>query len=91
MSATRILSQAQAEAVYSAMCALKKVDASLSSINLKDENGFPVVIHAMSSGMWMILSPHNVSEWHDNESAFAAAYGLQDAKDREDFASWSRA
>lgn len=81
---TLILNQAQAEAVYSAMCVLNNVDATVSSIHMHDEHGLAVVVHTTSSGMWMIQSARNVSEWHDSQSAFAIAYGLSNAEVKTD-------
>lgn len=71
-----ILNQAQAEAVYSAMCALNSVGATIGSISMHDEQGLAIAVHTTSNGMWMIKSARKTSEWHDNQSAFATAYGL---------------
>lgn len=71
-----ILNKSQAEAVYSAMCALNAVEATISSISMRDEYGLSIVVNTTSRGMWMIKSVRNTSEWHDNQAAFAAAYGL---------------
>lgn len=77
-----ILNQAQAEAVYSAMCALNNVGGRLSTqlpppvgsntwIHIEDHfEGFGVLIrHGMGTA--------GKRESYDNQSAFATAYGLQ--------------
>lgn len=75
-----ILNQPQAEAVYSAMCALNNVGGTLGGANLS----------LMPIGTCVTVFDHGVegirvgkvyrgvleTEWHDNQSAFATAYGL---------------
>lgn len=81
MDTTRILNQAQAEAVYSAMCALKNVSAEFDvtfgtpddGINVYEytRNGASKVhVHRMSMGT--VIG----DEGYSDQTAFAAAYGL---------------
>lgn len=81
-----ILNQSQAEAVYSVMCALNSVGATIGSISMHDEHGLAIAVHTTSNGMWMIKSARNTSEWHDNQSAFATAYGLNSDEWQSDVA-----
>lgn len=78
--ADKILNQAQAEAVYSAMCQLNNVGARLDAFLEK-------VFHAreMADGRVVINIVPNVTfpgshgaepEVYENQLAFAAAYGL---------------
>lgn len=76
MHAHMILTKHQAEAVYSAMCTLSEVGASVGSISMRDEHGLAITVHTTTDGMWMIQSARNITEWHDSQSSFAAAYGL---------------
>lgn len=65
-----ILNQAQAEAVYSAMCALNNVNAEIDTfvgdIRVLERGG---VVRVFERGF--------IVERHSNQAAFAAAYGLQ--------------
>jgi hypothetical protein len=71
-----ILNQAQAEAVYSAMCALNNVGATASSI---DAENFDVTVR---NGVISIRSSSDdfkipvMREAFTSQAAFAAAYGL---------------
>lgn len=68
-----ILTQAQAEAVYSAMCTLNNVDGRITCsiqafITVKETFlGHVYVSHMNREGL----------ERYDNQAAFATAYGLQ--------------
>lgn len=75
---SKILNQAQAEAVYSAMCELNNVGGRLSCIDLGELQRDPQV-RCMEYGAVIIGrgTPFFDSEMHDSQSAFAAAYGLQ--------------
>lgn len=78
MPASLILNQAQAEAVYSAMCALNNVGGKLSRIDLGQQRRDPQL--RVTEGGAVIIErgmPHCDREAHANQSAFAAAYGLQ--------------
>lgn len=68
-----ILTPAQAEAVYSAMCALNTVGGSLSATiqGVRVEE-----THSGSIQVWTLVNIDR-RECHKNQSAFATAYGLQ--------------
>jgi hypothetical protein len=70
-----ILNQYQAAAVYSAMCALNNVGSVSSAFNLP--NGAWVLLRA--DGAVSIAPEACFANWerYDSQSAFAAAYGLQ--------------
>lgn len=77
MPAARILTQAQAEAVYSAMCTLNNVGGRLSCIDLGQQARDPQI--RVPVGGSIIIErgvPHCDREAHDNQAAFATAYGL---------------
>lgn len=77
-----ILNQAQAEAVYSAMCALNNVggradafiEGATTNIHARELYDGRLVVHEI---------PHDApksditTERYDNQAAFATAYGLQ--------------
>lgn len=69
-----ILNQAQAEAVYSAMCALNNVGgrvfATMGDQRVTEANG-AVTVSEYQEGQW------EPCERYDSQSAFATAYGLQ--------------
>ena len=77
MTAARILTQAQAEAVYSAMCALNNVGAIA-----KDIRGIGSCRTLVLSEEWTGLveirrgSRGPLLETYENQAAFATAYGL---------------
>lgn len=73
MTTTLILNQSQAEAVYSAMCALNNVGGRMRC-TLADNSG-DIDIYERSNGSIQILG--NDPESHESQSAFATAYGLQ--------------
>ena len=88
---TRILTKDQAEAVYAAMRALNTVDALISAF-IRTDSGKFIEIHDEGNGiaLWSKEVDLPGKETHASQSAFAAAYGLQQVdKDGEDFASWS--
>lgn len=65
-----ILTQAQAEAVYSAMCALNNVGGCIDC-----RIGYIRVNESAIAGI-LIMARGKRTERHDNQAAFAAAYGL---------------
>ena len=72
-----ILNQAQAEAAYSAMCALNNVGSVSSEFNLP--NGAWVQVRA--DGAVSIAPEARFANWerYVDQNAFATAYGLQHA------------
>lgn len=72
---TKILNQAQAEAVYSAMCALNSAGNVSSEFNLPND----VWVQSRADGAVKIIPRTHgaVNEAYDNQAAFATAYGLQ--------------
>ena len=74
-----ILNKAQAEAVYSAMCALNNVNARLHArdVGYTDE-GFAIQIHETETGMIVISTGTKVLERYGTQGRFAAAHGLAD-------------
>ena len=69
-----ILNQAQAESVYSAMCALNNVGNVSSEFNLPNDIW---VASASSGGVMIVPRVHGaVIEQYSNQAAFAVAYGL---------------
>lgn len=75
---TKILNKSQAEALYAAMCSLNHVGGRLSVVDLGPQPCDPQV-RFTSAGLVIIERgrPHCDREVHDNQSAFVAAYGLQ--------------
>ena len=78
-----ILNQAQAQAVYNAMCALNNVGARLSAHGIGyDADGFAISAEQSETGLVSIgtgFAPHaerKVLERHGGKNAFATAYGL---------------
>lgn len=69
-----ILTQAQAEAVYSAICVLNNVSGRIEALNLPD-NG--IAVGCFSSGVIHVRNIYGQFENHTNQAAFATAYGLQ--------------
>ena len=78
---TKILNQAQAEAVYSAMCHLNNVGGTLAAtMNEHAEGTFLKVWENTSEGVRVMECKAFTllrNETHRNQSAFATAYGLQ--------------
>lgn len=79
-SAPLILTTAQAQAVYSAMCALNNVGGTAGTVTIpngehRDQTGSPSVTWHFAG---VIVSTKYVgsSEHYDSQAAFAAAYGL---------------
>ncbi len=77
-----ILTQAQAEAVYSAMCAMNNIGGTISAslhtndwrIHVNALTGNGVGIKATARG----VSPTVVrTEGYESQAAFASAYGMQ--------------
>lgn len=75
--ANLILTPAQAEAVYSAMCALNNVGGRLSCVDIGPLHRSPQV-RCNEAGAVIIESGVTVCrrEVHDDQSVFAATYGL---------------
>lgn len=75
-----ILNQAQAEAVYSAMCALNNVGAELkATIYTRDSAGDYMRVYQDGGAVKVVdVLGHSVEnrEHYDDQAAFAAAYGL---------------
>ena len=71
MTTARILNQAQAEAVYSAMCALNnvsgRVDAQMPSGRVVEG----------ANGVILVIAYGKPLEDYGNQAAFATAYGLK--------------
>ena len=68
-----ILNQSQAEAVYSAMCALNNVGNVSSEFNLPND----IWVASTSSGVMVVPRVHGAAiEQYSNQAAFAVAYGL---------------
>lgn len=78
---SKILTQAQAEAVYSAMCALNNVGARVQVFGL-DADGLEVRERANGCVVIGYLVGNarrgTVLESHADQSAFATAYGLNE-------------
>lgn len=70
MTAARILNQAQAEAVYSAMCALGRL-----GIPIDIRAGVVRATETEHAGVLVSVSA-STAEQYDDQSAFASAYGL---------------
>lgn len=71
-----ILNQAQAEAVYSAMCALNNVGGRIDVL-IPNPGGVIVQVQEMQHGEVWVFFGSLGSENYADQSAFAAAYGLQ--------------
>lgn len=74
-----ILTKAQAEAVYSAMCALNNVGAYLRATLPDADNDLAIVVeHHPISNKVSIMHYDKPSRWesYDNQAAFAYEYGL---------------
>lgn len=65
-----ILNQAQAEAVYSAMCALNNIGGRIDA-----RIGYTRVNETVSAGI-LVTAPDHSTEQYNDQAAFAAAYGL---------------
>ena len=81
---SKILNQAQAEAIYSAMCALNNVgghlDAYVPNLSNPAKKGHLVVVREMGAATIEVragFAEGAEREDYRNRSAFAAAYGLQ--------------
>lgn len=74
---TMILTKAQAEAVYSAMCALNNIGARLTALTIDEEFRVAervtgrIALYVSTGADW------EPAEAYDSQSAFATAYGLQ--------------
>jgi hypothetical protein len=74
-----ILNKPQAEAVYSAMCALNNVNGLISAY-IRTDSGRFIEIHENSGGIFLRADELHLPlvEDHRSQSAFAAAYGLNE-------------
>lgn len=66
-----ILTPAQAEAVYRAMCELNNIGGRIDA-----RIGYTRVNETVSVGI-LVTAPGQSTEQHNDQAAFAAAYGLQ--------------
>lgn len=71
-----ILNKSQAEAVYSAMCALNNVSARLD-VNLPQGNGLAIRVYEGLGGRIFLTTERGQTEIYADQSAFATAYDLQ--------------
>lgn len=69
---SKILTTAQAKAVYSAMCALNTVGADVAQYNLPERKQ----VFAFADGTFGVSLAGRTKEEYPNQSAFATAYGL---------------
>lgn len=78
---TKILNQSQAEAVYSAMCALNNVGGRIAATVAVVDVGTHVNVYETSSGIVFVTKVCDFdrvdSEEYESQAAFATAYGLQ--------------
>lgn len=68
---SKILTKAQAEAVYDAMCALNNVGGTVTGINFRR-----IFVTSAQAGEITVCGPES-DEHHRNQAAFAAAYSLE--------------
>ncbi len=75
-----ILTKSQAEAVYSAMCALNNVNARcMAELDRKDFLNYKRVVERDEDTIYIVnvvVGRANKIENYDNQAAFAAAYGV---------------
>jgi hypothetical protein len=69
---TMILNRSQAEAVYSAMCALNNVSGTINEVDVGSAK-----VHASSAGIEVSQDRTGPMEFYLTQTAFATAYGLQ--------------
>ncbi|MFY1912705.1 hypothetical protein ACOTB6_14195 [Achromobacter xylosoxidans] len=89
MQSNLILTAAQAQAVYSAMCALNSTGATATELKFNGQNGatFGARVSGLSGAVRIDVLDFRgdmPSERHDSVPAFVAAYGLRDAPDAAD-------
>jgi len=72
-----ILTQAQAEAVYSAMCALNNVGADKGSTSFESGRMDGIYVNWHQHVVAIQVGVVGPCEYHSNQAAFATAYGLQ--------------
>lgn len=85
MTPTKILNKTQAEAVYSAMCALNNVSHTYLRTNFDAPHGNRISVHETGEGVAVRLHTFQGnpveqiegSEEYASQAAFATAYGLQ--------------
>ena len=85
-----ILSQAQAEAVYSAMVALNNVSATVDVL-LPNGNGTALRVYEALNGSIHVAYESVGVKWvtrekHEDQAAFATAYGLNSDEPQSDVA-----
>lgn len=76
MNTTHILTKAQAEAVYNAMCALNKVGAMIRASVPVDDATWVHIEECADTGQITLTRCLRRVACHSNQAAFAAAYGL---------------
>lgn len=82
MDNAKILSRAQAEAVYSAMCALNKIGAGITSMDVRDESFNLLRVTEHGNGIvevFVSLRKGDQTEFHASAELFAITYGLHGA------------
>lgn len=80
MNATKILSQAQAQAIYSAMCALNNVGGRIARMAINIDGMRAVSAAELPSGGIDICQMSDdglITESYADQAAFVAAYGVQ--------------
>ena len=82
-----VLNKSQAEAVYSAMCALNNVGALLSTF-IRTDSGKFIEVHDNGDEitMWATEIELPGKETHASQTAFATAYGLHSDEPQSDVA-----
>ena len=76
---TKILTQAQAEAIYSAMRALNNVGAKASEIDIRVDQLLRITVYQRFDHSILVCElgvGHDDREDYPDQSAFATAYGL---------------
>lgn len=72
-----ILTRRQAEAVYSAMCALNNIGSRLHARDVGyTPDGFAIQVHETDQKTIAVATGTQRLETHDSQAAFAAMYGL---------------
>jgi hypothetical protein len=74
-TAIMILKHSQAKAVYTAMCALNKVNAKLD-VQIPEGGGFEINVYEGLCGTIFVTNERGDMNEHINQAAFATAYGL---------------
>lgn len=74
---TKILNQSQAEAVYSAMCALNNVAADKGAASFESGRMNGIYVNWQTHVVAIQVGVVGPSEYYADQAAFATAYGLQ--------------